>query len=240
MTPTAVLAPAIPTALLVGMFASRAVVAVPAGERLATSWRAVLDAVRTPTGVATAVSFALGAVAVVLLTPAVYWAAAGWLVFLGVTLSAIDVRHHRLPDRLTLPGLPVLMLLLLLPAGVDGHWDAWIRALVGAALLWGLYYAGWLLAGMGYGDVKLAPTIGAITAWFGWEALAVGLVATLVLAVTAGAGVAGSKMARAPRGERWAALRSAPLPFGPAMFAGALVAAAWSEPILTWYMETFL
>lgn len=240
MPATALLLPTLPAALMIGVVASRAVVAAPAGERFAGTWRTLLAAARTPGGIAAIVAIALGAVAIVLLAPVAYWPAAGWMLFLGVTLTIIDIRHHRLPDKLTIPGLPVLMALLLIPAISDGQWDAWVRSLAGAGLMLGVYLIGWIVAGLGYGDVRLSPTIGAVTAWFGWGALAVGVVATLAIAVLIGSVIVGAKMIRAPRGERWRALRKTPMAFGPAMFLGALVAVVWSEPILDWYVQLVL
>lgn len=227
---------ALPAALAIGLVASRAIVAVPAGERFAVPWPDLRLHARTVGGVTAMASVAVGSAVIAVSVPAVYWPAAGWLLFLGVTLSIIDLRHHRLPDRLTLPGLPVLMVTLLLPAITEGRWDAWGRALAGAAVLYGIYLLGWLFAGMGYGDVKLAPTVGAIAAWLGWEHLAVGLVASLAVAVVAGAVASGVKATRVQRGQRWSSLRSMPLAFGPAMFVGTLVAVVWSEPIVEWYL----
>src|SRR5437868_5743832 len=95
-------------------------------------------------------------------------AAAVWM----VTLSGYDVRQRRLPNRLTLPGFVVIMLL----AAVSGHGRA---AALGAAALTTVYLLVHLLAprAMGAGDVKLALGLGALTGCFGgdvWLVAAIG------------------------------------------------------------------
>ena len=81
----------------------------------------------------------------------------GWL---AVAAGAVDVLHRRLPDALTLPALPVA-LLLLVPLGGDGGGCAgwWARSSPCAA-----HGAVHLVApaAMGGGDVKLAAPLGAV------------------------------------------------------------------------------
>lgn len=91
----------------------------------------------------------------------------GWWLFL---LAALDVEHHWLPDRLTLP---------LIPAGLLAAWagygpgleDRAIGAAAGFAVLaliaWG-YRRMRGREGMGGGDPKLFAAIGA---WLGWAQL---------------------------------------------------------------------
>jgi leader peptidase (prepilin peptidase) / N-methyltransferase len=136
--------------------------------------------------------------------------ALGWLAVAG---TAVDVRQRRLPDALTLPALP-LAVLLLVPLGPD----AVLRGLVGAATAFAAHAAVHLVAptALGAGDAKLAAPLGAVLAAASWEALALGaLVATLL----SGALAAGVLLCR---GSRQAAL-----PHGPSMLvAGWLVATA--------------
>ena len=74
----------------------------------------------------------------------------GWL---AVAAGAVDLLHQRLPDALTLPALP-LALLLLAPLGPE----VVLRAVVGAVVAFVAYAAAHLAApaAMGAGDVKLA------------------------------------------------------------------------------------
>ena len=84
--------------------------------------------------------------------------ALGWL---AVAAGAVDVLAGRLPDALTLPALPVA-LLLLVPVGGD----AVARGVVGAVVAVAAHAAVHLVApaAMGGGDVKLAAPLGAVSA----------------------------------------------------------------------------
>ena len=86
-------------------------------------------------------------------------AAAGvWLILLTVA----DLRSHRLPNALTLPGAGVI----LVGAALAG---ALAPAVLGAVALTGLYGVAHLMspAQLGAGDVKLAIGLGALTGPFG-------------------------------------------------------------------------
>ncbi|MER7796872.1 A24 family peptidase [Microbacterium sp. NPDC096154] len=108
----------------------------------------------------------------------------------AVPLAAIDVAERRLPDVLTIPLIPATAVLLLLPRDLD----AWVGALLGAAALGGAFLALHVAhpAGLGFGDVKLAVTLGLLAGWHGWPAVfatgaapfACALPASLALMVT--------------------------------------------------------
>lgn len=155
-------------------------------------------------------------------------------------LTVVDVRVHRLPNRLTramaaltlgglvfasiiaAQGVSLVMSSMATPTshGVfDASSDPWAaarRAVIGAVVL-GLGYL--LLAllgggqGMGLGDVKLAPSLGALLAWPGWSVWCLGAMGAFVLGGLWGVGL----MLRG-RG------RSARMPFGPFMMVAALLA----------------
>lgn len=99
----------------------------------------------------------------------------GWL----VVLSCYDLRQRRLPNALTLSGAAVLLLV----AHLDGRF---VAASVGAAALAGVYLVGFLLGGLGAGDVKLALGLGAVTGAAGAEAWALAAVGAPVLTVLLG------------------------------------------------------
>jgi leader peptidase (prepilin peptidase)/N-methyltransferase len=89
-----------------------------------------------------------------------------------VALTCYDVRQRRLPNRLTLPGFAVIMLV----AAGSGHGPA---AALGAGLLAAVYLLVHAAAptAMGAGDVKLALGLGALTGCFGgdvWLLAAIG------------------------------------------------------------------
>lgn len=151
-----------------------------------------------------------------------------YLAAVGVALAAIDLDTKRLPNVIVLPSYPVAAVLFLLPAVLEGQWDDYLRAVAGAAALFGVFFLLALIypAGMGFGDVKLAGVLGAYLAWLGWAALVVG--GFLGFALGAVVGVAMMVAGRAGR-------RTA-LPFGPFMLLGALLAIFLAEPLSQWYL----
>jgi leader peptidase (prepilin peptidase) / N-methyltransferase len=102
-----------------------------------------------------------------------------------------------------------------------------MRMVIGA-----LAYGGGLLVialiapgGMGMGDVKLCALIGAVLG-----SVSLGNVAVAAGAAIAIGGIAGVAALIGGRG------RKAKMPFGPAIAAGAVVAAFWGERIANWYL----
>jgi leader peptidase (prepilin peptidase)/N-methyltransferase len=136
------------------------------------------------------------------------------IAWFGVAAGAVDLAHRRLPDALTLPALPVA-LLLLLPLGPT----AVLHGLAGAALAVGAHGAVHLVVprAMGAGDVKLAAPLGAALAAAGWPALI--LAALLAAMLTAVLGVAGLATRRLAR--------RAALPHGPSMLAATWLVTSW-------------
>jgi leader peptidase (prepilin peptidase)/N-methyltransferase len=169
--------------------------------------------VGAPAGVLEVAAAALLGTLAALVGPHPELAALSWLALLGVTLAAIDLRVHRLPDRLTLPAYPVVALLFALAAVINGEPGRLVRtALCGVALA-ACYLTLVLLRpdDLGAGDVKLAGLLGMALGWFGWNAVVVGTAVAFVLCATAGVALLISR-----RGG----LRSA-LPLGPFMVTGA-------------------
>lgn len=134
---------------------------------------------------------------------------AGTLVFLwAAALSAVDVRDHRLPNVLTLPGAVAIVA----GSAFAGRFGP---AVLGAAALALAYLAVHLAApaSMGGGDVKLALGLGALTAALSVEVWVLGaLGAPLITAVAGAVNVA--------RG------RGGAVAHGPSMCAASLAAAA--------------
>lgn len=154
-------------------------------------------------------------------------AAAGWgaalpafavLALLMVPLAIIDIRTHRLPDRLTAAAaLGVGVLLSVATVGAPTLDDAGRALLGGAAALAALGLLRIAVpSGLGFGDVKLGGVLGLALGWQGWAAVMVGLVAGFVL---------GAVTALVLMAARRATLRTA-LPFGPSLILGALVVCA--------------
>lgn len=141
-----------------------------------------------------------------------------WLLAAPVALllAAVDRAVNRLPDLLTLPlafgtaaGLGVVALL----PGAAGSWP---RALLGGVVLAGTYFVLFLIQpnGMGFGDVKLALTLGAALGWYGWGVLLGGA----FLGFLAGAVYGTALVLRGRAGRRTA------MAFGPFMVLGAWAA----------------
>jgi len=135
--------------------------------------------------------------------------ALGWL---AVAAGAVDVLHHRLPDALTLPALP-LALLLLVPLGSA----ALCRGLAGAAVAFTAYAVVHLAlpGALGAGDVKLAAPLGAVLAAASWPAL---VLAAVLSALLSGAMAVAVLVTARSHGRP----RGAALPHGPPM-----VVAGW-------------
>ena len=107
----------------------------------------------------------------------------GFFGALGVALAAIDIAVQRIPDRLTLPAYPVLILLLAAAALLGHQGGDLVRALLGGLLLAAAFLLMALLrpGQLGGGDVKLAGLAGLTLGWLGWPALLLGTVLGFVL-----------------------------------------------------------
>lgn len=130
----------------------------------------------------------------------------------GIALSLIDLDVRRLPDVIVLPLYVVLPVLL----AVDGDPSALVRAVIGGAVLGAIYLAIAYAApgAMGFGDVKLAAPIGAMTAYLSWGTLLTGAFGAFLLGALVGILLIVARGA----GRRTA------VPFGPFMVLGAVCA----------------
>ncbi|MDV9203020.1 A24 family peptidase, partial [Streptomyces sp. Wh19] len=127
----------------------------------------------------------------------------------------IDRRVHRLPDRLTLPAAGAVAVLLGAAALLPEHGGSWTSALLGGAALGGFYFLLFLINpnGMGFGDVKLALSLGMALGWYGWAVVFAGGFAGFLLGAVYGFGLMVLKRAGRKTG----------IPFGPFMITGALL-----------------
>ncbi|MDT0310567.1 A24 family peptidase [Streptomyces sp. DSM 44917] len=133
-----------------------------------------------------------------------------------VLLATVDFAVQRLPDALTLPLAGAVAGGLGLAALADGAAGSWRRALLGGLVLGGVYLLLFLINpyGMGFGDVKLALSVGVALGWYGWWSVFLGTFAGFLLA--AGYGLALVLAGRAGRRTT--------VPFGPFMALGAFAA----------------
>ncbi len=135
-----------------------------------------------------------------------------YLAAVTVPLVVVDVREHRLPNVLVLPGYPVAAL------GLVGEWIrtgqvplvALVAGVASALFLLGLSLGG----GMGMGDVKLAGVLGLTAGLLGITPAVVSPLAAFLLGGVAALVVA----VRRGRGAR--------IPFGPFLLAGFWIAIA--------------
>jgi leader peptidase (prepilin peptidase)/N-methyltransferase len=151
---------------------------------------------------------------------------------MGISLAMIDLDVGRLPNSIVYPSYPVLAVLLALAAFVQHEPAALLRAGMGAAALFGLYFAVAYLypAGMGFGDVKLAGIVGGVLAFVSYPVLAVGAFAAFFLGSVIG-------ILRILSGRSTA--KSA-IAFGPFMIAGALLAIFVGSALTEFYSSVAL
>lgn len=150
-----------------------------------------------------------------------------YLVAISIALALIDLDTRRLPNVLVLPMYVVGAALLTAAAGVSGHWQHLLSAVIGLAGL-GICYLLLALArpsAMGMGDVKLAGALGLFLGWLGPDTLAVGAIAGFLFA--GGAGVVLLLRGAGPR---------ASLALGPWLLAGAWVGILAGPTIATAYL----
>jgi leader peptidase (prepilin peptidase)/N-methyltransferase len=150
------------------------------------------------------------------------FAAFAYLAVVGVSLALIDLAVQRLPDRLTLPAYPAVVLLLALAAVAGDEWGNLARALAAGLALTACYLVLGLLSSgqMGGGDIKLAGLIGLALGWLGWPYLVAGACLGFVLAALAGLLMLARR--RVSRGSL--------MSFGPYMLSGAMLVVLASKP----------
>jgi len=144
----------------------------------------------------------------------------GVFVVAAIIISIVDLAERRIPNYVVLPASGAVLVLLAASALLDGEWSRVLGAAIGAAALFGLYFALALISprGMGMGDVKLALLVGAVTGYLGLSGWLIGMLAGFVIGAVVS--LIGLLIGRATR--------STLIPFGPSMVAGALLAIALS------------
>jgi leader peptidase (prepilin peptidase) / N-methyltransferase len=137
-----------------------------------------------------------------------------------VAVSAIDLEHRIIPNRIVLPATVVV----LVANTLRDPSPKWALAALGAS---GFLFTAALIypAGMGMGDVKLALLMGAALGSTVSVALMVGLLAAMIPGIVLFARF-GSKA------------RKMGIPFGPVLAIGSVVALFWGHAILDAYLTT--
>jgi leader peptidase (prepilin peptidase) / N-methyltransferase len=145
-----------------------------------------------------------------------------------IALAFIDLDTQLLPDDIT---LPLLWAGLLVNLG-DGFTDirsAIIGAVSGFLALWSVYWCFKIATGkegMGYGDFKLLAVIGA---WFGWKMLPLVILISSLVGAVVGIGLIVITKHR----------RNVPIPFGPYLVGGGLIALFWGNQLNHTYLGLF-
>lgn len=145
-----------------------------------------------------------------------------------IVLALIDFDTQLLPDDITLPLLWLGLIINLNTGFTDIH-SAIVGAVTGYLILWSVFWSFKLLTGkegMGYGDFKLLAAIGA---WLGWAMLPLVILLSSLAGAIIGIGlicITGQK-------------KDIPIPFGPYLAIGGLVALFWGNQINHAYFALF-
>ncbi|MDR7540572.1 MAG: prepilin peptidase [Armatimonadota bacterium] len=156
-----------------------------------------------------------------------YAAAGAWLALVSgavlalslVAVFFIDLDHQIVPNAITYPGLAAGLAL----SALQGRIVPAVVAAAGAGAFF-LLIALVSRGGMGGGDIKLAAMMGA---FLGWPAIAVGLLVGFLVGAAAGLVL----MAARKRS------RKDPIPFGPALAVGGVVALLAGDVLLRWWLS---
>ncbi|KUN57808.1 hypothetical protein AQJ46_45630 [Streptomyces canus] len=197
--------------------------ACPAGHSLGTVWNGWLGRGRCTEGDTFGPSTPVIALVMAVVCAVLAVATGGrpellvWLLLapIALLLAAVDFAVHRLPDVVVLPltasALAGLGGAALLPSA-GGNWRT---ALIGSLTLGACYFVLFLInpRGFGFGDVKLAPALGAVLGWYGWGILLIGTFAGYLFGALYGVGLILARRAG----------RTTAIPFGPFLLAGAFV-----------------
>lgn len=150
------------------------------------------------------------------------------LVWALIALAIIDLNTQLLPDDITLPLLWLGLLVNMGNGFTDIH-SAIIGAVAGYLSLWLIYWGFKLITGkegMGYGDFKLLSAIGA---WLGWSMLPLVIIFSSLVGASVGIGlIVVAKLKK-----------NIPIPFGPYLVGGALIALFWGEKLNYAYFGLF-
>lgn len=150
------------------------------------------------------------------------------LVWTLLALTAIDYDTQLLPDNITLPLIWAGLIFNLYGTYATLH-DALLGAIFGYLSLWAVYWLFKLVTGkegMGYGDFKLLSALGA---WLGWQMLPL----IIVLSSLVGAVVGITLIIAVKRG------RDIPIPFGPYLAGGGLIALFFGQTLTQSYLQLF-
>jgi leader peptidase (prepilin peptidase) / N-methyltransferase len=179
-------------------------------------------------------------------------------IWLLVALAVLDFENFWLPDKLTLPGIAIGLLIaaadtfaahrlfsvtgLPVPEGIEeapfGFWTPFFHRLIAVAVAAGflllIRWLYWLFRrrqGLGLGDVKLMAMI---AAWLGLSEAALALVIAALLGTLAALALLIASVRRRESAAKWA---TTPLPFGTFLSIGGIVSSLWGAQMVAAYMR---
>jgi leader peptidase (prepilin peptidase)/N-methyltransferase len=146
-----------------------------------------------------------------------------------IAVSAIDLEHYRIPDRIVFPMLAISVPAVIAISFAKDVPETIPRALLGSVTFFGVLLIFHLISprGMGFGDVKLGLVLGLYTGWLALETIEAPYLAIIALFFGAIIGVVVGLVVALSRG------RKAAFPFGPALCAGAALVVLFSDRIIS-------
>ncbi|MCP4434472.1 MAG: prepilin peptidase [Actinomycetia bacterium] len=152
-----------------------------------------------------------------------------WFIPVALAVAVIDLRTLIVPTAIVWPATGVLVAVSVGAAGLTGEWGRLLVALIGVAVVAGPLFLLWFAipAGMGFGDVRLAVSVGLLVGFYGGTRPMAGVALGVITLLAASAlGLLIGFVALGVRG------RKAQVPFGPGFVLGGFGVALMAEPIL--------
>lgn len=150
----------------------------------------------------------------------------------SIALFFIDFDTLTLPNVITYPLFIFTVGYLAVLAFATGQWGSLLSSGIGALIYFGFFFLMWFLTGgrgLGFGDVKLAPTLGALIGWFSAPAALVGIAGAFIIGgLPAGVAMVTGLVKKGTQ-----------IPFGPMLLIGAWVGILFGEQILEAYLQLF-
>jgi len=143
-----------------------------------------------------------------------------------LVITFIDIDHQIIPDRITLPGIPLFFLASFAVPAI-GFKDSILGFIVGGGSLFAVAWAYHLATkreGMGGGDIKLLAMIGTLV---GWQ----GVLFTIFVASAVGTFAGILSMIGHAKGRKLA------VPFGPFLSIGAITYIFFGPALIFWYLN---
>lgn len=147
-----------------------------------------------------------------------------------IVITFIDIDHKIIPDVISLPGIPIGLLLASFVLPSMNFKESIIGILAGGGSLFAIAWIYSLITkkeGMGGGDIKLLAMIGSLTGWKG-------VLFTIFIASATGTLAGIAVMLKTKKGVKLA------VPFGPFLSIGAILYILFGTEIISWYFSLLM